>query len=575
MGFVRKILKHRFGWVLVLLAMVFINVLASSFHQRMDLTSEKRFTLSPSTREILQNLEEEVQINVMLKGDYPAGFRKLVNSIEEFLNDCRDISKGKLRVSYSDPLSGLDDTTARYTIDSIQYFFDINPFTLEAPSKVGDELRQKLVLPGAIMSYGDTTVGVNFLAGMRAYGTEAEQLAQLYNDVEATLEYKIASKLEKLTSPRKPLIGYALGHGEAWGYNVNDAVTTLIKEYYFDTVNIAIEPLIPSEVDVLVILKPTQRFTEDDKFKIDQYIMNGGKVFWMIDNMYAEFDSLYKTGGFTAFDRGLNLEDQLFRYGARINQNLLQDMQSDKLPQLSGDQQSGMQQRLVDWPFFPVLNGTNHPISKNLDGVRAMFPNTLDTIRSPGIKKTFLLKSSANARVLPAPAIIDFEFMNIAPDVNEFRTSDTAVAVLLEGRFSSAFRNRVTSTQQQQLAALGQSFVAEAKEPTQMIVVADGDIAMNQFSQMSGPLSMGENLFTRYVFANKSFFLNSIEYLINPDGVLETRAKSYTLRLLDPRKTEAKRSTWQLINLALPVALVLISGGIFQYMRRRKYGSRE
>jgi gliding-associated putative ABC transporter substrate-binding component GldG len=324
-----------------------------------------------------------------------------------------------------------------------------------------------------------------------------------------------------------------------------------------------------------VILKPTERFTEDDKFKIDQYIMNGGKVFWMIDNMYAEFDSLYKTGGFTAFDRGLNLEDQLFRYGARINQNLLQDMQSDKLPQLSGDQQSGMQQRLVDWPFFPVLNGTNHPISKNLDGVRAMFPNTLDTIRSPGIKKTFLLKSSANARVLPAPAIIDFEFMNIAPDVNEFRISDTAVAVLLEGRFTSAFRNRVTSAQQQQLAAMGQRFVAEAKEPTQMIVVADGDIAMNQFSQMSGPLSMGENLFTRYVFANKEFFLNSIEYLINPDGVLETRAKSYTLRLLDPRKTEAKRSTWQLINLALPVVLVLIFGGIFQYVRRRKYGGKK
>ena len=573
MGALKKIFDSRLGWLWLVILLILANVLASSFHGRIDMTSEKRYTLSAPTQRLLRNLDQEVRIEVLLKGEYPAGFRKLVNSVQEFLDDCRDISGGKLRVTYADPLKGLDDSTAAYTIDSIGYFYRIPAFTLQAPAKVGDEMKQKLVLPGAIIHYGDTSMGVNLLKGVRAYGTETEQMAALYNDVEATLEYRFASVLEKLMQRERPLIGYALGNGEAWGYNVNDAVTTLIDDYQFDTINLKVDPFIPPQMKVLMLLKPTVPFTEIEKLKLDQYLMNGGKIFWMIDNMYAEFDSLYKSGGFTAFDRGLNLEDLLFRYGARINQNLLQDMQSDKLPQMSGDQQSGMQQRLVDWPFFPVLNGTDHPISKNLDGVRAMFPNTIDTINTPGIRKTFLLRSSANARVLTAPAIIDFEFMNIAPSMNEFRIRDTSVAVLLEGKFTSAFRNRVSAAQRAWLDSVGMPYRDEAKEPTQMIVVADGDIAMNQFSQTNGPLAMGQNLFTGYTFANKDFYVNSLEYLLHPDGVLSTRAKSYTLRLLNPRLVKENRSSWQLINIAVPVLLVILSGILFQYMRKRKYAS--
>jgi gliding-associated putative ABC transporter substrate-binding component GldG len=204
--------------------------------------------------------------------------------------------------------------------------------------------------------------------------------------VEATLEYKFASAIQKITSTSKPLIGYALGNGEIWGPTVDDAVRTLIHDYRFDTVNLKLIPYIPSAFNALVILKPTKTFSDEDKLKIDQYVMRGGKIFWMIDNMYAEFDSLYKSHGFIAFDRGLNLEDILFRYGVRLNENLLQDMQCDKMGQIDPNTQ---QTRLVDWPFFPILNGTNNPISKNLDGVRAMFPNTLDTVKADGIKKTY------------------------------------------------------------------------------------------------------------------------------------------------------------------------------------------
>ena len=229
--------------------------------------------------------------------------------------------------------------------------------------------------------------------------------------------------------------------------------------------------------------------------------------------------------------------------------------------------------RLVDWPFFPILNGTNHPISKNLDGVRAIFPNTIDTVKAPGIKKTFLLRSSANARVLSTPAKVDFEFLQIAPDTKFFTVHDTAVAVLLEGKFQSLYTGRISRAMADSLNAYGVPFVNQSQTDGKMIVVADGDIATNYFSPQDGPMPMGYNYFTRYTFANKDFFLNSLEYLLNPSGILETRAKDYTLRLLDPMKTKDQKFTWQLLNIAAPVLLVILFGFIYQQIRKRKYAA--
>jgi len=430
------------------------------------------------------------------------------------------------------------------------------------------------VLPGAVIHYQDTSIGVNLIKGIKNYGTEQEQLAALYNDVEATLEYKFASAIQKITVNTKPLIGYVLGNGEGWGYNVNDAVRTLVHDYRFDTVNLKQVPYIPSVFNALVILKPTRSFTDADKMKIDQYVMRGGKIFWMIDNMYAEFDSLMKSDGFIAYDRGLNLEDILFRYGVRLNQNLLQDMQCDKLGQVSKDP-NNPQTRLVDWPFSPILDGTSHPITKNLDGVRAMFPNTLDTVRADGIKKTFLLKSSANARVLSAPARVDFEFLNITPDIKQFTVHDTTVAALLEGKFRSLYANRIPKSFVDSLAAYNIPVKTVCDASTKMIVVADGDIAVNQVSPQYGPLPMGYNFYTNYTFANKEFFNNCLEYLVNSSNILETRAKDFTLRLLDLKKVKEQKTTWQFINIALPVLIIILFGFIYQQLRRRKYAAAE
>ncbi|HEY1870765.1 MAG TPA: gliding motility-associated ABC transporter substrate-binding protein GldG [Chitinophagaceae bacterium] len=569
----KKVFGSKFWFIFLILILFGINFLASIFHSRFDLTKEKRYTLSKATKDLLRNLDDEVRVEVFFKGNYPAGFKKLVNSVQEFLEEAREYSHGNLEIRYSDPLKNFaDDSLAKHFKDSMDYFYGIPAYTIQAPSKVGDEMNFKQVLPGAVIHYRDTSIGVNLLKGVKSYGTEQEQLAALYNNVEATLEYKFASAIQKVTSHTKPLVGYALGNGESWGYNVDDAVRTLVHDYRFDTINIKQVPYIPSAFDALVILKPTTPFSDGDKLKIDQYVMRGGKIFWMIDNMYAEFDSLFKSNGFIAFDRGLNLEDILFRYGVRLNENLLQDVQCDKLGQMSNDP-NNQQTRLVDWPFFPILNGTDHPISKNLDGVRAMFPNTLDTVKAEGIKKTFLLRSSANARVLEAPARVDFEFLQIAPDIKQFTVHDTTVAALLEGKFRSLYANRIPSSFADSMAAYHVPVKSVCDSSTKMIVVADGDIAANQVSQQYGAMPMGYNFYTNYTFANKEFYTNCLEYLVNPSGILETRAKDFTLRLLDLKKVKEQRSTWQFINIGLPVLLIILFGFIYQQTRKRKYGN--
>jgi len=567
----KKNLSSNFNLLVLLLILVGINLLASVFHSRVDLTKEKRYTLSKATKQLFRNLKQPVRIDVFFKGNYPAGFKKIVNSVQEFLQETREYAHGNITVRYTDPLKGLaNDSLAARFADSMDYFFGLRPYTIQAPSKVGDELNIKQVLPGAVIHYRDTAIGVNLFKGIKNYGTEQEQLAALYNDVESTLEYKFASAIQKITSTSKPLIGYALGNGEIWGPNVDDAVRAMIHDYRFDTVNLKQIPYIPSAFNALVILKPTATFSDEDKLKIDQYAMRGGKIFWMIDNMYAEFDSLYKSHGFIAFDRGLNLEDILFRYGVRLNENLLQDMQCDKMGQIDPNTQ---QTRLVDWPFFPILNGTSNPISKNLDGVRAMFPNTLDTVKADGIKKTFLLRSSANSRVLTAPAKIDFQFFQIAPDIKEFTVHDTAVAALLEGKFRSLYSGRIPKSFVDSMNAYHIPVKDICDSATKMIVVADGDIAWNAVSQQYGPLPMGFNFYTNYTFSNKEFFTNCLEYLVNPSGILETRAKDFTLRLLDLKKVKEQKTTWQFINIALPVLLVVLLGVIYQQVRRKKYAA--
>jgi ABC-2 type transport system permease protein len=370
------------------------------------------------------------------------------------------------------------------------------------------------------------------------------------------------------------LIGYMIGNGEPLTYNVFDLIEhTLKPNYRFDFVPLDKFNTIPPDFNAVVIVKPTEKFTDQQKLKIDQYIMHGGKVIWMIDNLYAEMDSLMrKQSDFIAFDRGLNLDDQLFKYGVRINKDLVQDLQSDKIPQVIGNYGGQPQIELISWPYFPLLiSSSEHPISKNLDNVLSIFPNSVDTIKTSGVKKTILLSTSANSRTLSTPAIVSFNSLKTEEDMKTFNRQNIPIAVLLEGKFNSLYANRISVAVADTLAKIyHQPFLASSGD-NKMIVISDADIVANVVTQNEGPKTMGFNQFTQRMYANKDFFLNCIEYLVNPSGILETRSKDFTLRLLDPKKVEESKTTWQLINIGAPIVLVLVFGLIYQALRRKKY----
>lgn len=558
--------KHIYLWLFCLVSVVGLVYISSIFHYRFDLTQEKRFTLSKGTTQLLQTLDDKVYIDVFLYGNLPAGFKKLANSTKELLESFKEYAPKNIIFNFSNPLQHAADTSQQKLIDSI-YQLGLQPTNIHVQAKLGEEERQRLVLPGALIHYKNRVVAVDLLKGVNQAGS-----FETLNNAEALLEYKFASAIYNITRKTVPLIGYAVGHGEPLGYNVVDALKTLAKNYAVDTVNIRTQQYIPVYFDALIITKPTKPFTDQDKLKIDQYIMHGGKLLWMIDNLHAEMDSLYKTNKYVAFDRALNLEDILFKYGVRINTDLVQDIQSDKIPMVVGTVGNQPQTQLLRWPYFPLLQGnSNSAITKNLDPVLSIFPNSIDTVSASGIQKTILLSTSPNARILSTPAIVSFESLKIANDPNAFTKPNIPVAVLLEGKFSSLYAHRLTNTQKDSLYSLTHQSFTENSQYNKMIVIADGDIMLNSVTEKEGPLPMGMNQYTRTQYANADFLLNSIDYLVNTNNILETRSKSYTLRLLDLKKLDKEASLWQWINIGIPIIAVLLFGTIYNYVRKEKY----
>ncbi|MBL0133263.1 MAG: gliding motility-associated ABC transporter substrate-binding protein GldG [Chitinophagaceae bacterium] len=567
----KKIFSSKYSWLLLLAGLIVINFLASEIHFRFDLTQEKRYTLAAPTKKLLTNLKDPVSITVFLEGDMPAGFKKLGNSAKELLQEFKEYGTQNIKVTFTRP--GEDSTTG-YTMDSLMRL-GLRPTNVRVKAKEGEGEEQRYLFPGAVLTYGDRVLPVDFMQGVSLEGGDPVKAMNSLNNVEALLEYKLISGIEKITTDTVPLVGYLLGNGEPQTYNIYDFIERTLKPNYrftflpIDSVNI-----IPQVFDAIVIVKPVVPFNDKQKLKIDQYIMNGGKVIWMIDRLYAEMDSLMrKQSDFIAFDRNLNLEDQLFKYGVRINPDLVQDLQCDKVPLVVGNYGDKPQMQLTEWPYFPLLNSySGHPIAKNLGQVLSLFPNSIDTIKTAGISKTILLASSANSRTLVTPAMVSLNSVKTEDDIKTFNRSHIPIAVLLEGKFSSLYSNRLSGAVLDTMANLYQQpFLPQASVPTKMIVISDADIVSNVFSQQQGPLEMGLNQFTQTQYANKDFILNSLEYLVNNSGILETRSKDFTLRLLDPKKVESDKTFWQIINIGGPVLLILLFGAIFQALRKRKY----
>jgi ABC-2 type transport system permease protein len=561
----KKMLSSKFWWLYVLIILLLINYAAALVHARADLTQEKRYTLSAPTKKLLNGLQGKINITVFLAGDLKADFKKLANSTNELLQDFKEQGRGNIYFHFQKAGAGLTDTAQAQYLDTLAQL-GIRPYTVNAQLKEG-ATEERQVVPGALVSYKNRKVGVNLLSGQSAMLDEGT-----INRTEALLEYKFADAVRQVTQDSVPLIGYIIGNGEPMSYNVYQFVQSLKQQYAFRFFPIDSFPTIPGVFSAMIVLKPTQAFTSEQKLKIDQYVMNGGKMLWMIDNLYAEMDSLQRSqNDFIAFDRGLNLEDQLFKYGVRINLDLVQDLNCDKIPSVVGTSGDKPQMELLPWPYFPLLSSyTNHPIAKNLDYVLSQFPNSIDTVKADGVKKTILLATSAEARSLTTPAKVSWNSIQNEADLKTFNKPNIPIAVLLEGSFRSLYANRVTSQQKAMMDAAGQRFAATSPA-TKMIVIADADIAFNPLSQTEGPLALGINRYTQYQYANKDFLMNAVEYLVDNTGILETRSKDFTLRLLDKKKVEEQKNKWQVINVIVPVLLIVLFGLLYQWFRKRKY----
>jgi gliding-associated putative ABC transporter substrate-binding component GldG len=559
-------LNHRWGVVLIILVLLAVNIITSTWHFRIDLTDEKRFTLSKGTTTILKNLDEPITIDVFLKGNYPSGFKKLAAATEDLLREFKEVGGNKIKYRFIAPDEIIEGTNSIYadTLTSL----GIIPINLTAQVKNGQQQQQ--VYPVALLHYKDTMLPVQIYKGKTPIVNVKE-----VNNAEAMLEYHFANAIASSGKKEKTEIAYAIGNGEPMDFSVYDlAEQTLKPAYNLSLIDIQKQPFISPEFKALIVLKPKEAFSDLEKLKLDQYVMNGGKLLFFIDRLNAEMDSLQIKNEVIAYDRDLQLNDFIFHYGVRINPDLLMDLQCDYLP---FDVNGNGQFEFLPWNYFPVLESAeNHPINKNLGYVSGKFVNSIDLVESEGIKKTVLLHSSPNARIIATPALISGKENVTAPEDNQYKTADVPVAVLLEGKFSSLFSNRLSTVMNDSLKAYNIVFSKSCSTENKMLVVSDADIIMNAVVKGNQPLSMGMNPFTygsqrEFPFANREFLLNTLDYMLNANDLSEAKSKDYTVKFLDTKKVNADRSYWQLINILLPVLLIILFAFLFQYLRKRKY----
>jgi ABC-2 type transport system permease protein len=577
-----RIIHSKPGWLWLLAGLIILNIAASFIHSRIDLTKEKRYTLSQATRNLLLELDENLQIDVFLKGEFPSGFRKLANSTADFLQLLKDRNGSRVHYRFISPQETMPGSERTYEDSLVN--LGASPINLSVQVKAGEE--NKRVYPVALITYKGRQSLVNLYGGGKRMITAVEM-----NSAEASMEYQFAKTLDRLINNQKPLIGYSVGNGEPLvGSTVvegqpryldprtADLEQSLRGDYQLFTLNLNKQPVVPDTFKVLIVVKPTMQFSESEKLKIDQYLMRGGKLLFFLDDLIAEQDSLRFKPEIIAYDRNLNLTDLLFRYGVRVNPSLLMDLQCDFLPFAVGGSGENPQYEFLHWNYYPLFEGkANHSINRNLGLVAGRFVNTIDTIKTPEISKTVLLSSSPNSRVISTPALISLNENRNTPQDEKFRQSGIPVAVLLEGKFTSLYRNRASQAQRDSLQEAGVSF-SDISPETKIIIVGDGDMVLNDVSAKEGPIPMGMNLFTlgsqyEYQFANRDFLLNCLEYLVSNPAISETRNKNIVLRLLDGQKVQEQRTRWQLINIALPVILVIIAAFIYQQLRRSKFAS--
>lgn len=542
-----------------IVALVLVNVAAQYIYTRIDFTKEGRFTLSPESRAILKNAKSEISITVFLDGDLPAAFKRLRNATKDLLTDYKAYAGTDIKVIFVDPIAGLSAVEQDTAINNL-YQVGIEATTLNIKNDNG--FAQKTIFPMAMIAADGKRFPVKLLQNTDVTGNYEESI----NNSIQNLEYLFTSGIQKVLAGEYPRIGFTEGNGELSDLLLHDAIKSLSESYEVGRVNLdKIDKAGLDKLKVLFIAKPQKEFTEAQKYKINYFVMKGGRIVWSVDQVGADLDSL-QGGGQLAFNRTLNLDDMLFMYGARINYNLLADANCAEIPLVMGGAQGQIQ--MAPWVYYPLLMpDASSPLVKNIDNIRSEFISTVDTIGVKGVKKKVILRSSGFNKVFTTPKMLSLQMVAEQPNPREYASVPHAVAVLLEGSFSSVFLNRAVPA-----GISGNYDLPANSKPTKMIVIGDGDVFKNQVSGRDGSaFPLGFDRYTQRNFGNKALLLNIADYLSNDNDLISLRNKEVKIRLLDKAKLRAEKVQWQLINILAPL-LLLISFAIFQhYYRKHKY----
>ena len=557
-----------------ILIVVFVNVIGYYVFGRLDLTSERRYTLSKSTKALLKKIDEPLLYRVYLEGDLPSDFKRLQNETKEMLNQFRAYNKN-VQYEFVNPNS-FEDPKERQVFYQKLAQKGIQPTQIQVSTATG--YTQQVLIPAADVIYRGEETSIQLLQSQKY----VDQVQLLNNSIQS-LEYVLSNAIRALSRGKRPTVAFLRGHGELELPNLSDMIGLLWEYYTLDTArmdgninSLTARSLNPSDstysfrnkYDLIIVAKPTRPFSDQDLYILDQYVMYGGKLLWLVDPLDADMDSLEHAGQAVATRLPLNLDEMLFTYGVRINPDLVMDIRCRPVPMKVGMVGEHAQIQFQPWMYFPeIVPLSPHPIVRNLDLIKTDFVSSMDLIDN-GVDKTVLLQTSEFSRVKNAPAIYDLNEAKVEPDRRLFNRQHIPVAVLMEGSFKSVFRNRLTPDFMD-IPSMG---YRETSDTTRMIVFSDGDIIKNRFNyQDATGYPLGYDFYTETMYANKELLLNCVDYLVGEDGSIASRSRNIKIRKLNVMKVKEERTKYQLLNILLPVGIVVVAGVVIVLLRRRKY----
>jgi len=541
----RKEIKFGIG---MLIALIIIGFLSGSLFFRLDMTAERRYSISKVSKELVKGLDKPIDITLYLAGELQAPLRNLQKSIEEKIADYNAYSSQPIHLEIVDPYE-IKDAKKREQLFGELIKKGLLPTDIRQKTEQGTVTRR--IFPGVLIYYGDKQSSVNLLKNNPALHSEVN----LNNSIE-TLEYEFTNAFSELINPEKQSVAFLNGQGELNEYETNDIAISLSDKYNVEQVTAQQLILKDSKIKALVIANPTRPFTENDKFYIDQYLMNGGRIMWLVDPVMVSLDSLSRGIMTLAFPQSLNLDDQFFKYGIRLNPNLVQDAECLMIPVNTSPQGQPAKFEPAPWYFSPLLiPSEKHVISRNLNRVKAEFVSSIDTVgKQEEMRKTVILATSPYSLVSNTPMEVSLASINNPPDRSLFHQPSQPVGVLLEGTFSSVFANRMVSS-----FGVNASELKTKSEPTRMIVFSDGSLIANKY-RISGSvpefMPLGYDQFSQQTFGNKAFLLNSINYLCDDQGLMELRSRIFKIRLLDKVRLREEKTMWQVVNVMIPLLLI-------------------